>query len=288
MDDWDAYDFTWEEVCYRAFGGRWIGPLPDAIRPDKAEGHGPLPTLELWSEVFDRYSKILNLLDTVRVSLPYKLEQQRRQYLGAVSIDGAAGDDCAQSNTACGTNGRIAWWGTGPPALTLNEDEEWAEVAGSITAFTSVEFGPTCAADPSKWSLGSMRWTAQYRVALVAPDAVYAVPELWRDMISSDGAVLGTLDIQSWSYLSSPGTPTPCFGPGGYGGCHLEAHYYEDSHTCVMTTAGILEPGQPRPSWHTICKEPGWGGTTGYSRVMSYTPLATRSWYLRVPIVDVT
>ena len=124
-------------------------------------------------------------------------------------------------------------------------------------------------------------------VALVDPDALYAVPELWRDMISSAGAVLGRLDIRSWSWVSSPGTPTPCFG-GGYGDCHLEAHYYEDSHTCVMTTAGILDPGQPRPSWQTYCKEPGWGGKSGYSRVMSYTPKATRSWYLRVPIVDVT
>jgi hypothetical protein len=284
LDGWDAYDYTWDSACFEAFGNSWIGPLPDSLRPDQAEGHGPMPTTQLWAEVFNRYSKILNLLDTVRVVLPYKVEEQITTYSDAEPIAGDVGPDCDASNTGCGANGKVAWQGIGPASVTVTNVGPWGDLVQAYTqGQTYVEFSDNCDVDPSKWSLVTNRIVSQFRIALVDPDALYAVPELWRDMIDGYGAVLGVLETLSYSQVAIDGTPpTECFG-GDFGGCYLADHYWENSQECVIMRAGTLDGDQPRKAWHTFCKQPGWG-KGGYWRQIALTPKATPGWYLKVPI----
>ena len=273
-----GYDFTWESICYRAFGGRWISPLPDKLRPDKAEGHGPLPKTRMYAEVFNRYARIVNLMTTVRVALPYRAQYRTVSYFGRKEI--TAGNGCGES-TACGTAARIAWRGTGAPASTLLDATDWMDMStlgDAATAFSGSAFSSIGCAESGAWALDSSRVVVDWRVQLVHPDYLEACPPSWRDMIGTPAAgVVGTVETVTFVGIAADcGTPSRCFGPS-YGDCCLDRTETQRTRTCGVLTAGRLDPGQPEASWHAICMEPetipGDLGNVGWGRSIVLTPL---------------
>jgi hypothetical protein len=281
------FDYTWDRVCFEAFGAPWIGPLPDAVRPDQAEGHGPLPTLRTDAEVFNRYSRILNLLDKVRVMLPYKLQYRQDIFVDRRLVPGSAGADCAGGNTSCGASGKVAWYGTGAPSVTMvGPPGDWTDTDVIPTAQISVFFGGCHPDSPSDWALDTLRVVIDYRIDLVDPVALYACPELWRDMINTAGTLIGELTVTTDVLRSVPGDPSTCFG-STFGDCNFQS-ITQVSSECGPVVSGRLEPGQPGLSWHAWCNQPpipGDFGSDGYVRSIDLVGYITDAFALTIPIV---
>jgi hypothetical protein len=68
------YDYTLENLCFEAFGGRSITMLPESLREDKPIAYGILPNTGFYAEVFNQYVSAVNLLTQVRLMLPAQLE----------------------------------------------------------------------------------------------------------------------------------------------------------------------------------------------------------------------
>jgi hypothetical protein len=84
------YGFTFENLCFRAFGGRWfstIGSAPsefigsEETRPDKPQGFGYLQQTYPFAEVAAQMSKAINLLTRFRVMIPATLPNEDRDGL---------------------------------------------------------------------------------------------------------------------------------------------------------------------------------------------------------------
>ena len=286
-----AYDWTWEAICYRAFGGRWIGALPDALRPDKPEGHGPLPHTRMYAEPFNRFARVVNLMTTVRVALPYRAQYRTTNYIGRKEI--SAGNGCGES-TACGTVARIAWRGTGAPASTLQATYDWTDMStlgDAATAFSGSAFSSIGCAESGAWALDSSRVVVDWRVQLVHPDYLEACPPSWRDMIGTPLAgVIGTVEtVTTVGVAVDCGTPSRCFGPS-YGSCCLDRTETQRSRTCGVLTSGRLDAGQPEASWHAICMEPdpipGDLGSVGWGRSIILTPLIGGEFTITANLVE--
>lgn len=191
------FDYTFESLCFEAFGDRWFNTLattptnyidPQHTRSDHPEGFGQLPNTILSSEVYNQFAAALNLLNRVRVMLP--MEFQTRTASGSVveSVSAQAPDG---SPLACSTSGSVAGWWTGaPPDPAVGAYGAWSGATGISAQHAAAIDMFSC--DGTSWELTATRITSQWQWQLVDPDAIYAIPEHWRDMITdtSFGRVL--------------------------------------------------------------------------------------------------
>jgi hypothetical protein len=81
-------NFTYESLCHRAFGNRWISFLPPAIRPDNPKGFGPSANTIIYSEIFNRLGTAVNLLTEVLVEMPLDLESREVTTFGRMELTG--------------------------------------------------------------------------------------------------------------------------------------------------------------------------------------------------------
>jgi hypothetical protein len=63
---------------------RWFEFLPPTLRPDNAQGFGPLPNTNLYARVFNNFCNAVNLLTRARIDLPFNFETREGEatYLG--------------------------------------------------------------------------------------------------------------------------------------------------------------------------------------------------------------
>ena len=63
---------------------RWFEFLPATLRPDNAQGFGPLPNTNLYSRIFNNLCNAVNLLVRARIDLPFDYQSRHKEvtYLG--------------------------------------------------------------------------------------------------------------------------------------------------------------------------------------------------------------
>ena len=183
------FDFTFQNLCLQAFGNRWFTLLPTTLRPDNAEGFGPLPNTELYSAIYNQFSAAVNLLTRVRVMLPMTLEVWKEsadavQYATVLDADGT-------ENSSCTTGvAKVFWDGTPPDAAPSFVSSNWS-VLETPSASVSAKIDDTC--EGSGWPIKTTRQSSKIRWQTTDSDAIEAIPENWRDMLEDAPALFAAV-----------------------------------------------------------------------------------------------
>lgn len=208
-------DLTFESACFQAFGGRAFGCIQsastslapeDEVRPDKPLFHGPLQNTYPSAEVFNQYASFFNLLQAVRLMLPIQFQAATgdKQQVEVQKLRQADGVEvgCTLGQVNPGVFGKFASVDPGEPVLGSFSDDTFASASYSkgIDDFACDGGGD--------WRLVHNRTDGAYRWRLVSDDYLEAIPVPWRDMIESNGLLLGIQETTiSWETAELVSTP---------------------------------------------------------------------------------
>lgn len=160
----EPYDYSFEDLCNAAFGGRAIGAFGLSFRSDAPFGHGPLPNTIAYADVFNRISQCTNLLHKVRLDFPIDIEfnlttEENQTSVGSGCVELAGNHE---QSSQCPSHGSSTSSGWTPGSI------------GSVNA--SSGFGGATYCDGSGgFNFGTSSEKAQYRFS---PDSSfqYALP----------------------------------------------------------------------------------------------------------------
>ena len=210
------FDFTYENLCFQAFGGRAIGIMPsaetaynetDEVRPDKLTGFGPLPTIPTSAEVFNQLVFCTNLLDSVRIMLPFDFQTRSRQGVGERTvIDATLGDQATLAG--CSTNaGNASGTGVVWSGLCVEgETTPTGPFATSLSAGSSVQaaFRINASGSPTLWDCDGPDWVVQsiradqdYTMEYLSADVLFAVPNTWEDMLQTSATKMLAVSVNN-------------------------------------------------------------------------------------------
>ncbi len=291
----NLYDYTFENLCFDAFGGRWIGAFSLASRPDSPTGYGPLPNTLMYADVFNRLSSAVNLLDKARLDLPLQFMAREYRYYDERDIT------LIELTGICTTVGTCAAYQDNigvPFATTLDgstspNPTDWA-------AFTTIssDRGGNLTGCPYKVSGG--RKTTEYRVE-VLPDFLDAVPTELQELIENNqtgflvdrSKSVGTYKRESVSEPDADRCPL-----GGGGGAHWTEgteHYRWTSDPvgttdCIFVSSGLLEADPPPPFDGAIGRTGSIPETifcgSGSSTSVALNLIAESNAFIQVPVSD--
>jgi hypothetical protein len=244
---WGLFDYTFENLCYDAFGGRWLPLINTTLRAEKPQGYGPSPNVRAFAEVYNSFAKMLNKLDKCRVPLPLKFEESTTTYqtVNEVEISDSGG------GTATCTNSTVHgyWEGSCPVASTYLDSYGYTEVE-SVKARQSATFDmDNCGtSDEDKWRMILLKEVTLYRVSPVDPDSLYAIPESWRDMVPTSTGCLACVTVQLTTDTKAAvndGSQSACneqtnFWPTGSGTYLRFDNGGSVTSYCTVITAGTL------------------------------------------------
>jgi hypothetical protein len=150
--------------------------------------------VRLAAETWNQYAKAVNKLTRVRVSLPFQFETQPYdetndpKYVGAVAAFDGSVSDCSTSGLG-GWRAQFAGGGVSPSTMT----SAWGP-ASTMQGSNQVNFasGFACSAGGAGplYLVENTVHEDEYRFELVDPDAIEAIPETWRDMLSINGEMV--------------------------------------------------------------------------------------------------
>ena len=177
----NLYDYTFENLCFEAFGGRWVsafdaGGGPHASgRTDGPGGFGPLPNSRMYAEVFNRLVACVNLLDKVRLDLPIQFEARTYDYQDAqpVSLTELDGTSCTDSGTCKAYGDGL---GAGMATTLVAGPSAWS-------TWTSIGASNIAGLDGCPYFMGLVRSDVEYRVS-IDPAYANAVPAELQDLIN--------------------------------------------------------------------------------------------------------
>jgi hypothetical protein len=133
------YDYTFENLCFAAFGGSSIGAFGLSVRPDEPKGHGPMPNTVAYADVFNRLSSAVNLLYLVRFELPLMAQTRLVEKTG----EAGHGSGCVE-----GTGPQLYQFSGCPPATTTTTTSAWGDgILGSIIGGAGFTTGDFCTDD---------------------------------------------------------------------------------------------------------------------------------------------
>lgn len=219
-------DYTFESACFQAFGGRAFGCVqseatslaPEAeVRPDKPMFHGFLQNTYPSAEIFNQFASFFNQLEAVRLMLPIQFQSATgdKQLVEVQKLRKADGIEvgCTLGQVNPGVFGKFASVDPGEPALGPFSDDTFASAshAKAIDDFACDGGGD--------WRLVHNRTDGAYRWRLVSDDYLEAIPVSWRDMIESNGLLLGIRETTiSWEVAELVSTPNgeDCNGIGDF------------------------------------------------------------------------
>ncbi len=243
----NLYDYSFETLCFEAFGGRWIGAFSTEKRPDGPSGFGPLPNTEMEAELFDRLSSAVNLLDKVRLDLPLKFKFRTITSYGYSDLSPVLLRDtteCTESGlVAAYADGQSTPGAGGPPKLPdgsydpgvwpeVSAWDEWTEIGASKSG---TPFG-------CPFQIQSYRQDTEYR-AEVDPDFYDAVPTALLDHINGGGTgfLANYQTARSTWHRESVSEPDADRCPSGGGG---GAHWFTDTEQYRWTITNIIPPAE--------------------------------------------
>lgn len=274
-----VFDFSFENLCKQAFGGRWIQVLPESVTGTRGEGFGPLPNTEAYAEIFNQLSRAVNLLTKVRIMLPMRLESWADlttvdETVGAWAADGS-GLECTGGVAAAIIEREMMHPGMvwGPP--------DW--IAGLQGAHVSSQLQLPCVG--AAWTLRHTRLDSRMRWEPIDPAAMEAIPEPLRGLLESSPVVLMRID-EALTHIGGRQTvigdsqeccfafqqPCPGFWFDGVGTFWAFPEQHQTSFVCVAT-GGVLSAPPIGRSYSA------WGRTAGGAEcpigpVNSLTPTA--------------
>ena len=295
--DWSSSDYTFENLCFDAFGGRWLGMLPteetyhfdaENIREDFPNGAGPLPNTDASAEVFNRYSAAINKLTKLRVMLPLAVECKQRWY--------------SDTQLIAGDPGIKEWYGTPPGATTLELEDDEFGVCESGTVWFAESYVASCFGDYTggNWPLKTDRITTEYRVVGLSEAMLEAVPVAWRDQIGTRTGRLALQQITRSKTLLTGNSGSLCTQTDFVG--KYEAQVVSDVVTCdsgdettyevVFAMSGVLDPGAtPGEGWVLWgadcagCETDGLAAPHQVARDLFF--IEGNTFYVDLPVVDV-
>ena len=205
------YDYTFENLCNEAFGGRWIGAFGSTVRPDEPAGHGPLPNTVMYADVFNRLSKSVNLLTKARVMVPFDLECKYDTYNGSKVVLQDWGDPCSGSGTQ-----RAVWTGTPPGAGTFSGSSGWLSCGSSVSVSNS---GGMNGCSGAGYAVTSERTIGSFRIAVNAAHLDSLSPTLQAAIQDSGGIMCKVTTTTHWptgAVTGSSAASDPCGVLGHY------------------------------------------------------------------------
>ena len=254
------FDYTYENLCFEAFGGRWTSFLPVALRDDKPQGFGVLPATSFaYAELFNQLSSAVNLLDKLRIDLPFTFQYKLTDFYNTnpVTLTNLRG-------TVCATGGLSVAYGDGltaAAASTVLYDGPWSDLGEFETSITAVKSGELTGCPHA---MVSYQRITDFRIRI---DPLYrlAIPEPIAELVDLDnGGVLCRQITETGRFTRSiaassddadkcPSVGSAMWfdGPDFY---HWDftAETVED---CVLRTTGRLEAPATPPSDYKIGRD---------------------------------
>lgn len=261
-------DYTFENACFSAFGGRSFGVLPSVtttyataadIRADKPLFHGPLPNTEPTAEIFNQFAAFFNQLDAIRLILPIDF-QTKYGLSETVEVKKLYQADAIEIGCSTGSAVNPGVYNTFSPVMPATPTLGSYAAAALSSASYTMTIDPDACDGSGDWRLVHSRRDEQFKWALLHDDFLEAIPESWRDMIETNGLLLGTRETQtSWNgvTMTTVGLGTECnhpaadvdFWSGGGGEIVKFIEHTEYVSECkLLPYSERLTPPLPSPS----------------------------------------
>jgi hypothetical protein len=244
------FDFTYENLCYQAFGGRWLTVLPATERADNPQGFGPLPNVIMYADTFNQFSSAVNLLTRARVMLPHRLDVFQRDYTDSQAKVNAIAVGGTEKFITSSLSPGVASTPSSDP-----DDWDWepapTEGPGGpiyIVSSSSAAFGGAYSGDDPIMVTTHQNMT--WRFSLQDEVGQYALPESWRsEYMNVGGGFVGRYEHRvSVPFATAGAGPTLCDGvPMTIDGTNYAVgHNSVETETCqVFGPGGTLDVGAP-------------------------------------------
>lgn len=210
------YDWSYENLCYSSFGGRWVTMLPESLRSDKPSGFGPMPNTGFYADVYNQIVKAVNKLVAVRVPLPMTLKTRYRYFRESKTIS---------SFTEYSPTLEQYIWSetinnpTTPANATLYPElatTDWTDY-GAAQINSILWYTPTISPGGTYLSLEVIKRVTDYKFEPINPEAEHACNPDWYDMLASNmgwvgkyyvytntGTVTRNLPVADSNYINPP------------------------------------------------------------------------------------
>lgn len=301
-----VFDFRWENLCYQVLGIPWVTTLATAptesldagdVREDAPEGFGPLPTCYAAAEVFNQLAAVTNALVDYRIMLPYQFEGRILQDSTSRLVEDVTDADGNVITCPGGSSPGVVWRGNPGDVEAVTETLGWGSVASASSNWVAGfgVSGPNYICSGDAWQVGVTRVDMEYRHQLVDPDAEYAMPEAWRDMVQTDGRFLAiqTTTIDRVIAKVGSASPTTCNGIQIWDADGQPVEWYIDSQVQVQclflpSTGRVSAPAGGRVAFigandSPICSELQASQSDTQRQV---DPVPTDALILTIPLTD--
>lgn len=134
-------DWSFENLCFAAFGGRTIGFLPSTKRPENPQGFGPIPNTEMEAEIHNRIASAVNLLVRARLEAPLQVESRQltmEDFSFQTPDQDITGQGCTPSSGYA--QGGVLISTPGLTAGTVISDTGWTTGGGNFEAGTGISW----------------------------------------------------------------------------------------------------------------------------------------------------
>lgn len=302
-----SYDFTYENLCFHAFGETHIQMFSTEMREDKPICYGPLPNTVIYAETLNQISAAVNLLVSARVPLPFDMYKRYRRYVGYQTEPNRelVGNDCEEDDAA--PHSAVILDVSPPTANTLYETTEW-EPANNADAYSGCGwvFQPSFnRCDGDDYIVGTFRQVVDFKVNVLDWRAIYCLPQHIRELMDLGyGGVFATYYYsegynEAYKVYSSSDSLQSCacyegdtylgfWNPGTGEGYNKHVNV-TDTTTCVVLTAGTLDSGTPPATDILNCRQNcGFnvsGDPGGSYRSINAIPVNTQQFVITVPLV---
>lgn len=250
LGEGNLYDYTFENLCHDAFGGRWIGAFSTEARPDDGPGFGPLPNTLIYAETHNRLAAAIDLLVKLRIDLPVVVST--RENTGSATKAVTA----LPAGASCSDTGAVAAWvdNAQPPAVGAVTEGSWVEAVGlSFGATASQTASLTCG-----FEIRTDRLDVEWKVE-VAPTYLEALPQYLRDLFDGGKVGLAAKTVTTVHREAREAAPDlassdeccradhlPCPGHWGESGTYYRWIPTEEiQETCEIRTGGSITAGSP-------------------------------------------
>lgn len=300
-----VYDFTWENVCFRAFGDNGLNSFTLDDRPRDHDafgvpaGYGVMPNTTAAAEVFNRYVAVVNLLVSARVMMPAEIQTWSVRTTRQDAVQGLDGN--SDSAGACVGGGTAQkYWIENQPEIPAIEwgSEAWVAGSGAVVASASGMDGD-CIGSLHEQTIYAEG--VRFRWSPTDPDMVHALPSDIVELLTLGATVYAQLHYidghttRRWVATSGEAEPcnfpeegpTPVFPVDGGGYLDFVSVTTRDEYECTQLVGEYLSGPLPfSQNWYALMSDRAICGA-GSSTSVTIEVLSVGTPVVTVPLVDV-
>ena len=193
-----VYNYTFENLQHQAHGNQWLPLMSKGDRPDAPRGFWPVPNTVLRAERFNQFSQAVNLLDTIPLMIPIKVEGRLTTKSGEKLHTGISwpnpADACAIANSDT-VRALVEVSKIDMPTVTVGA---WVSIVGTQTLNAlSVLLEPNTVLDDcggaGEWKQVQNTQSLEIRTVLDLGDQLNAIPLTISDMVTGGTASASVL-----------------------------------------------------------------------------------------------